>query len=392
MIFTFQKVDEKVDKMARHKSGSVVTKNGKIYARIRFTDETGHKRDLWKVAPNKVEAKKKIKDLLKVSETKKAKELDASRMTFNQLGDYFEKNYLHEAIYINERKVSGIRNVKPYQHQLKCLRFFFGNRLIQSIQHSHILQYKLEQLHKPLKFGTERKITGINRKLQLLRRILNIAVQQGWIIKNPFHNGDSLISMADEQHRTRILSFDEEKRLFEAIESNPLRFNLKGAVLIALDCALRRGEILTLCRKDIDLTSKTITIRAFNTKTAKTRTVGMTSRVYNWLFQFANLSSEKRIFPIKSLHTTWSRTLKQACIEDFHFHDCRATCISRLIVAGLPHAEAMKISGHSTLACVFRYIRPDESSIHRAANVLENYLLNAQINNSELVENLKLIN
>jgi integrase len=93
-------------------------------------------------------------------------------------------------------------------------------------------------------------------------------------------NGDTLINAAGEIHRSRILSFAEEMRLLNATDSEPRRFHLKGMVLIALDCAFRKNEILTLCPKDIDLMNKTITIRAFNTKTAKTRTVGMTSRVY----------------------------------------------------------------------------------------------------------------
>ncbi len=112
--------------MARQKIGSIVTKNGKLYARIQFIDESGKKRDLWRTASNKKDAKEKIRELIEDSESKKAKELDASRMTFNLLADFYEENYLHEAIYINERKVSGIRNIEPYKNQLRWLRNDFG--------------------------------------------------------------------------------------------------------------------------------------------------------------------------------------------------------------------------------------------------------------------------
>lgn len=149
---------------------------------------------------------------------------------------------------------------------------------------------------------------------------------------------------------------------------------MKGAVLIALDCAFRKNEILTLLRKDIDFTKRTIKIRAFNSKTAKSRTVGMTNRVRKWLLQFENFDDEDEIFPIKSIQTTWNRTLKQANITDYHFHDNRATCISRLISAGLPHAEVMRISGHLTMSCLFRYIRSDDSTIIRAVSALDSYL------------------
>lgn len=80
--------------MARQKTGSIITKNGKLYARIRFVDETGKKRDLWKSVSSKAEAKEKIKEPIKENENKSAKELDASRMIFNQLADFYqsEKN------------------------------------------------------------------------------------------------------------------------------------------------------------------------------------------------------------------------------------------------------------------------------------------------------------
>lgn len=373
--------------MSRQRKGSTVTKNGKLYARIQFVDDSNKKRDLWRLASNKKDAKSKIKELLETTETKTAQELDASKMTFINLAAFYEENYLYEAIYVNERKISGIRNIRPNQYCLKTLKSWFGKKLIQSIKHADILQYKLKRLNTPLKKGGQRAISGVNRELQILRRVLNIAVRQGWLLKNPFQNGDSLISLADENQRTRILSYEEEIRLFKAIDSNPLRFHLKGIVLIALDCGLRKNEIITLCRKHLDLTNKTITVTAFNSKTGKSRVVGMTSRLHKWLLQFQNYKNDERIFPIKGIQTTWSKTLKQAQIEDFHFHDCRATCISRLISLGLPHTEVMRISGHQTVACLFRYIRADNSMIFRAANALDNYLIsqNQQANQSDLI-------
>jgi integrase len=371
------------NKKTKRKSGSIITKNGKLYARIRFTDDSGKQRDLWRAAKNRKDAQEKIKGLLKDAENKTSQEFDASRMKFDQLADWYSKTYLHEAIYINDRKISGIRNIKPSFYNLQCLRSHFGNQLIQLITHSDILNYKLKCLNTPLKNGGQRGITGVNRKLQLLRRLFSLCVKNGWIKKNPFHNGDALISMADEIPRTRILSFTEEIRLFAAIESNPQRFWLKGAVLIALDCSLRKSEILSIKRKDINFDNKILTIRALNTKTLKARTVGLTQRVYSWLLQFENYGAEDEIFPIKTINTTWQRTIKQAKIDDFNFHDLRATCISRLLSVGLQPVEVMRISGHSNInGSFFRYVRADETTYQRAASALESYLVTEQIKNN----------
>lgn len=355
--------------------GSIVTKNGKIFARIRFTDDFGKKRDLWRTATDKKDAQAKLKELIELSETRTAKEIDAVRMTLNNLIDFYESTYLHEPVYSNDRKISGLRGVPQYTSLLKQIRAEFGTRRIEAITHAELLRYKIKRLNTPTKDNRQRGIADVNHAMQMLRRLFSIAVREGWLNKSPFQKGDSLISLADAPQRTRIISFEEETRLFTAIEAHPSRRHLKGIVLIGLDMAFRAGEIKTLKKSDIDFSARTITIRAFNSKTARSRTVAMTNRVYEWLWAWCkNLKDDDRPFPIQTFQTAWWNILKQAKIEDLHFHDTRATAISRMIAAGLPHAEVMRVSGHLTLACVFRYIRPDESSIHRAASVLDSYL------------------
>lgn len=368
--------------MPRQKSGSIVTKNGKLYARIRFVDETGKKRDLWKSVSSKAEAKKKIKELIKENETKSANQLDASRMTFNQLADYYQSTYLHEAVYVNERKISGLRDIRPILSELKALRSYFGTRFIQQITHSEVSRFKLERLKTPTKHKRQRTITSVNRELQRLRRIFNIAVKEDWIKKSPFANGDTLVSMADETKRDRILSFEEEAKLLSLIDSEPKRIHLKGIVLVALDCAFRRGEILTLCRKDCNFTNKTITIRAFNSKTAKARKVGMTTRVYEWLYEYCkDLEDDEIIFPYVSFKTAWNKVTAKANIDGLRFHDLRHTAISRFIKSGLSPTEAMRISGHTTLTCFYRYVNSDDETVFRVANILDSYLASNSVSN-----------
>jgi integrase len=362
--------------MSRQKSGSIVTKNNKLYARLRFVDEFGKKRDLWRVVSSKAEAKRKLRELIKDSETKDSNELDAIRMTFRQLASFYETNYLQAPVYIGDRKISGLRQHGQANRELKILVEHFGNRLIQTVSYSDILQYKLKRLNTPTRLASkQRSIATVNRELQRLRRLFSVAVTQGWLAKSVFKNGDALINAADEIQRSRILSFEEEMRLLKAIDSETRRFHLKGIVLIALDCALRKNEILTLCRKDVDLINKTITVRALNSKTAKIRMVGMTIRVYEWLVQYCeDINVDNRLFPITSFKTAWGKVLKKAQIEDFHFHDCRHVAISRMIRAGIPPVEVMRVSGHSTMACLYRYANIDNETIFRTANALDSYV------------------
>jgi integrase len=203
--------------------------------------------------------------------------------------------------------------------------------------------------------------------------MFNIAVREQWLPRNPFNNGESLIST--ETPRTRLLGRDEEARLFDAIDAESMRAHLKGICLIALDCALRRGEIFTLTWQDVDLDRRTITVKAFNSKTARARTVAMTTRVYEWLivcWQESFQDQSGRVFNVRvTIKTAFRKALKVAGIQDFHFHDCRATAISRMIQAGMPPAEVMRVSGHTTLRAFSVYVRTDIDTAFRAAALLD---------------------
>jgi integrase len=72
----------------------------------------------------------------------------------------------------------------------------------------------------------------------MLRRMLNVAQREGWILRSPFAAGDSLISLADENKRERILTREEEIKLLAACES-PQRAHLKAILICALDTGMR---------------------------------------------------------------------------------------------------------------------------------------------------------
>lgn len=94
-----------------------------------------------------------------------------------------------------------------------------------------------------------------------MRRVLNVAVANSWIVRNPFQQGEPLIKPGEESPRERIISREEELRLLAACRSE--REHLKAILICALDTGMRRGEIFSLTWSDIDFDSGLITIRAF---------------------------------------------------------------------------------------------------------------------------------
>ena len=361
--------------MARERKGTIINRDGKLYARVQFKDETGKRRDLWRRAENRTHARQLIRELLKDVENSTAVALDAAKMTFEDLAAYFEKHHLQPAQYVDGRKVSGVRSLIPALAAVNALRAYFGARRLRSITFGDLDAYRAARLKTPTKHGKQRAIASVNRELSKARRMFNIAVQRGWIAESPFKRGGTLISNADEVHRERVLSRAEEARLLAAIEAEPKREHLKGIVLIALDCGLRRGEILTLTWGDVVLSRRTITVRAFNAKTARSRMVAMTRRVFEDLSERhceAQREPNERIFNIKSgVKRSFRSACRAAGIEDFRLHDCRHTAITRMIRAGIPPVEVMRVSGHTTMSAFYRYANLDSDTVFRAAAALD---------------------
>lgn len=360
--------------MARERKGSIVKRGDSLYARLRFKDEKGKKRDIWRKAENRTHARQLIRQLLTEVEEASAATLDAANMTFAELALYFGANYLKPAEYVEGRKVAGVRSLIPARVAVDALKGYFGTRRLRSITYGDISAYRDARLKTPTRHGGQRAIATVNRELDKLRRMFNIAVQQSWLKENPFHRGNSLISNADETRRERVLSREEESRLFVAIEEEPLREHLGGILKIALDCALRRGEILTLLWSDVDFTRRTLTVRAFNSKTARSRTVAMTTRVYEDLmrrWEASGADSSMRVFGVEYVRRSFQNACRRAGVKDFRLHDCRHTAITRMIRAGIPPVEVMRVSGHTTMSAFYRYANLESDAIYRAASAIE---------------------
>ncbi len=144
---------------------------------------------------------------------------------------------------------------------------------------------------------------------------------------------------------------------------------------------MRRGELFKLQWRDVDLFAREITITAMNSKTARPRALAMTPRVYEaleLLRRNAPLGSEGLVFGITdTVKKSFMAACKAAGVNGFRFHDCRHTAITRMIQAGVPPMEVMKISGHTQMTTFTRYINPHTDSRRRAADALAAFNANA---------------
>ena len=148
-------------------------------------------------------------------------------------------------------------------------------------------------------------------------------------------------------------------------------------IITATDTGLRRGELFKLKWKDIDFLSSTIIIQATNSKTEKQRTVGMTPRIKQEIKQLWESSAKDLdglVFGIKhSIKNSWKSACEESQINDLRFHDLRHTATTRMIRAGIPHTEVMKITGHTQVKTFLRYLNLTKDRLLESANILSSY-------------------
>jgi integrase len=313
--------------------------------------------------------------------------LDAATMTFDDLADFYKKHYLQDPEYVDGVKVSGLRSKYDFELRLKPLLRFFGKKKLRSITHGDLERYKAARLKAPVIVGKntrgteskgkpierKRSIGTVHRELSFMRRILNVALGQGWILKNPFSMGKSLINPGDEKPRERILSKEEEEKLLAICTD--WKAHLKPIIIMALDTGMRRGEMFSLKWSDIDFKNGIITIQAFNTKTMRERQVAMTDRLIEILVPMREIAeNEDLVFGIKTnAKTSFNKAMKEVGLSGVRFHDLRHTHASRLVSANIPLSEVGRALGHTQANTTFRYVNSNVETAKRAAVVLNKF-------------------
>ena len=143
------------------------------------------------------------------------------------------------------------------------------------------------------------------------------------------------------------------------------RAHLLPLLVCALDTGMRRGEMMSLEWRDIDLDQRIISVRAMNTKTLTARVVPISARLDAGLQALYNEREDDGglVFGIAGdFKRSWRTACKLAGVVGCRWHDLRATFATRLIQAGLSVAETAKITGHSNLQTLYsHYLRVNGS-------------------------------
>jgi integrase len=368
--------------MARHRTGSVVVRKIKkgnrtytvYFGRVTYI-EAGKRKQKLRKAENRSDAREVAKQMLREMDNFGSESLDAAQMSFADLADYYKKRYLVEPQYVDGRKIEGLRSLDSALSRWTVIKNYFGNKKLRSITHGDIKKFKSDRLKIPTIRNKPRSITSVNRELEVLRKMFNVAEREGWIIKNPFTKGDVLISKSDETKRERILTREEEGRLLLACVGR--REHIKPILICAIDTGMRRGEILKLTWADIDFDNGIITVQAFNTKTMKERQVVMTGRLRRELqeiYEKSAKNSHALVFGITdNVKKAFDSARKMAGLLDVRFHDLRHIHATRLVAAHIPLSEVGRALGHTQANTTYRYVNANVDTARRAAAVLDQF-------------------
>ncbi|WP_425043816.1 integrase [Primorskyibacter sp. S87] len=171
--------------------------------------------------------------------------------------------------------------------------------------------------------------------------------------------------------RERRLRGNEQAVLIEACEqySNP---QMAPLVRLALATAMRRGELLAMHWRDVDLLRCVVHLPT--SKNGHARTVPLSVEAIDVLKQLQSevdtgieaardegklggCAAAANIFSMKpnAVLLAWRRICKRAGIDDLNFHDLRHECISRLFERGLSLPQVAMVSGHRDVRMLMRY-------------------------------------
>lgn len=212
----------------------------------------------------------------------------------------------------------------------------------------------------------------VKRELGILQHAFDIAARE-WSLPLRVNPLKPIAKPTVSNRRDRRLQKGELDRLLKAAGKTRNPFILP-VVRFALETAMRRGEILALRVRDVDIERCTATIRM--SKNGHARTIPLSSLAVAILETTIAVMSDKdkagneRIFPITplALRLAWDRLTKRAKIDDLHFHDLRHEAISRFFEKGLTVPEVASISGHRDIRMLLRYAHADKGKLAEKLN------------------------
>lgn len=264
---------------------------------------------------------------------------------------------LRMAYYLDQykNKVSVLK--KGYAQEVYRLaqisKSFLGRKVPKNVTSVDIATYRDQRLSeinpktkKPLSPST------VRLEMSLLSNFFDIGrIEWGICDSNPVTN---VRKPKIPPGRDRRLTPREERLILRYCHKhvNP---ELYSIVVVALESAMRQGEILNLRWEYLNLKSRIAHLP--ETKNGTKRDVPLSVKARDAIIRLG-VKTEGKVFSYTSegLKSSWRFMLIKLGIENLHFHDLRHEAVSRLFeLDTLDMMEIAAISGHKSLSMLKRY-------------------------------------
>lgn len=247
----------------------------------------------------------------------------------------------------------------------KLIKQYFGETtLIKDIQPEKIEKFKDFLLRQ------NRSKMTVNRYLEQLKTAFKMAIDNGYLIKNPCQN---IKKFPVKNYSVRYLKQEEEERLLKVLPDY-----LRKIVIVALNTGLRKSNILQLKWEQINFDFNFIEI--LENKGNKHIVLPLNDCLSKL---FKEVPENKRIgyvfinpetgAPYKDIKRAWKTALKEAKIENFRFHDLRHTVGTRLANKNVPINVIKEILAHSDVKTTMRYVHCTQELKFNALSKLNSY-------------------
>jgi integrase len=258
------------------------------------------------------------------------------------------------------------RTHRRYKVSSKPLAAHFGKLPLDAISTGHVEKFKLAR-------ASDISSAGTNRDLAALRMMLNLAIRQGYIQRNPV---SGVKFLPEGPGCMRVVSHEEQGRYLAA--ANPL---LRDVAVLILETGMRPEEVYSIRIEDVHRDRGYLFVPKGKTRFARRNVplteeareiVGRRQQQAKGPYLFAHRSDPNR--PMTSVHRGHSIALTEAKITPaFRIYDLRHTFGSRSAMAGVDLPTLKELMGHSTISMTMRYVHPTPEHKREAVRKLEQF-------------------
>jgi integrase len=208
-------------------------------------------------------------------------------------------------------------------------------------------------------------VATVRKEMGLLRSVLESARRDwGMVASNPLAD---VKRPSAPPHRDRLFVGDEVQRICTAlgyvsgVKVETLQHQVAVALLLALETAMRAGEMLGLTWARVHLQAQYVSLP--ETKNGDRRDVPLSTRAVELLTSLQGLDAE-HVFTITSasLDALFRKARDKCTVKGLHFHDSRATALTNLSKK-LDVLELARMVGHRDVKSLMIYYRPTATTL-----------------------------